>query len=100
MQLVDQKTMFLIGFIRFFEPKTLKTFILDTFASENTVKLMFFAFLDFGGWGWLEVNNLAFCRGSGRFRKLREAGRKHFHLSWYSSEPVVTSYDQIKPTSN
>ena len=44
MQLVDEKTMFLIGFIMFFEPKTLKTFILDTFPSENTIKLMFFDF--------------------------------------------------------
>ena len=35
-----------------------------------------------------------FSRGSGRFRELREAGRKHFHLSWYLSVPVVTSYDQ------
>ena len=37
---------------------------------------------------------LAFSRGSGGFRELREAGRKHFHLSWYLSVPVVTSYDQ------
>ena len=26
---------------------------------------------------------LAFPRGPGGFRKVREAGRKHFHLSWY-----------------
>ena len=37
---------------------------------------------------------LAFSRGSGGFRELREAGRKHFHLSWYLSVPVVTIYDQ------
>ena len=37
---------------------------------------------------------LAFSGGSGGFRELREAGRKHFHLSWYLSVPVVTSYDQ------
>ena len=36
----------------------------------------------------------AFSRGSGGFRELREAGRKHFHLSWYLSVPVVTSYGQ------
>ena len=64
MQLVHQKTVLLNSFITFFEPKTLKTFILDTFASENTIKLMFFAFLDFGGWGWLEVNHLYKLSGS------------------------------------
>ena len=37
---------------------------------------------------------LAFSRGSGMFRELREAGRKHFHLSWYLSVPVVRSYGQ------
>ena len=37
---------------------------------------------------------LAFSRCSGGFRKLPEAGRKNFHLSWYLSVPVVTSYDQ------
>ena len=37
---------------------------------------------------------LAFYRGPGRFRKLWEACRKHFHLSWYLSDPVVTSYGQ------
>ena len=42
------------------------------------------------------LNNrfLAFSRGPGGFREVREAGRKHFHLSWYLSVPVVTSYDQ------
>ena len=84
MQLFDQQIKFLTSFIRFFESKTLKTLILDTFASEyaiklmlfaffdlemlktfslrtfaieNTIKLMFFAFWEFGGWGMLEVNN-------------------------------------------
>ena len=38
---------------------------------------------------------LAFSRGSGGFRELREAGRKHFHLSWYLSVSVVTSYGQM-----
>ena len=37
---------------------------------------------------------LAFSRGPGGFRELREAGRIHFHLSWYLSDDVVTSYDQ------
>ena len=37
---------------------------------------------------------LAFSRGSGGFRELREAGRKHFHLSWYLVVPGVTSYGQ------
>ena len=36
----------------------------------------------------------AFSRGYGGFRELREAGRKHFHLSWYLKVPVVTSYGQ------
>ena len=40
MQLTDQKTNFLVGFIRFFEPKTPRTFILDRFLSENAIKLM------------------------------------------------------------
>ena len=30
----------------------------------------------------------------GGFRKLREAYRIRFHLPWYPSDPVVTSYDQ------
>ena len=37
---------------------------------------------------------LAFSRRPGGFRELREAGRKHFHLSWYLSVPVVTGYGQ------
>ena len=36
----------------------------------------------------------AFSRGYGGFRELREAGRKHFHLSWYLLVPVVRSYGQ------
>ena len=40
----------------------LKTIVLDTFANEYAVKLMFFAFWVFGGWGSLEVSNLlVFC---------------------------------------
>ena len=42
---------------------------------------------------------LAFSQGPGGFGELREAGRKHFHLSWYLSVSVVTSYDQ-KPKGN
>ena len=44
MQLTDQKTMILTSFIRFFASTTLKTFILDRFLNENTIKLI-------GGWG-------------------------------------------------
>ena len=40
---------------------------------------------------------LDFSRGLGGFRGLREAYRNHFHLSWYLSVPVVTSYSQ-KPS--
>ena len=42
----------------------------------------------------LKLRCSAFSRGYGGFRELREAGRKHFHLSWYMSVSVVTSYDQ------
>ena len=35
---------------------------------------------------------LSFSKGSGGFRELREAGRNHFHLSWYLSDAVVTRY--------
>jgi len=31
-------------------------------------------------------------QGPGGFREFREAGRNHFHLSWYLSDAVVTSY--------
>ena len=42
----------------------------------------------------LKLRFLAFSRGSGGFRELREAGRKYFHLSWYLLVSVVTSYGQ------
>ena len=42
----------------------------------------------------LKLRILAFSRGYGGFRELREAGRKHFHLSWYPLVPGVMSYDQ------
>ena len=42
----------------------------------------------------LKLRFLAFVEGPGGFRELREAGRNHFHLSWYLSVAVVTSYDQ------
>ena len=45
----------------------------------------------------LKLRFLFFSRGPGGFRELREAGRNHFHLSWYLSVPVVTSYGQ-KPS--
>ena len=35
---------------------------------------------------------LAFPGGPGGFRELREAGRNHFHLSWYLLVPGITSY--------
>ena len=37
---------------------------------------------------------MAFPGGPGRFRKVREAGRNHFHLSWYLIVPGITSYGQ------
>ena len=42
----------------------------------------------------LKLRFLAFVEGPGGFREVREAGRNHFHLSWYLSVSVVTSYDQ------
>jgi len=40
-------------------------------------------------------NRFLFCsRGPGGFRKVLEAARSHFHLSWYLSDAVVTSYGQ------
>ena len=42
----------------------------------------------------LKLRFLAFPQGPGGFRKVRGAGRNHFHLSWYLSVSVVTSYDQ------
>ena len=44
----------------------------------------------------LKLSCLAFSEGPGGFRELREAGRNHFHLSWYLSVAVVTSYDLIR----
>ena len=37
---------------------------------------------------------LAFREGPGGFREVREAGRNHFHLSWYLILPGITSYDK------
>ena len=42
----------------------------------------------------LKLRFLALNEGPGGFRKVREAGRNHFHLSWYLAVPGVTSYDQ------
>ena len=42
----------------------------------------------------LKVTFLAFPGGPGQFRKVREADRNHFHLSWYLQVPGITSYDQ------
>ena len=48
----------------------------------------------------LKLRFLAFPEGPGGFRELREAGRNHFHLSWYLSVPGITSYDQEPYTKN
>ena len=42
----------------------------------------------------LKLRFLALSEGPGGFRELREAGRNHFHLSWYLLVPGVTSYGQ------
>ena len=42
----------------------------------------------------LKLDFLAFPQGPGGFREVREAGRNHFHLSWYLLVSGVTSYDQ------
>ena len=42
---------------------------------------------------------LAVSQGPGGFRKVREAYRIHFHLSWYLSDSLVKSSDQ-KPWGN
>ena len=42
----------------------------------------------------LKLRFLAFPGGPGGFRELREAGRNHFHLSWYLLVPGITSYGQ------
>ena len=34
----------------------------------------------------------SFSGGPGGFGELREAGRNHFHLSWYLLVPGITSY--------
>ena len=44
--------------------------------------------------GVLKRRFLGFPEGPGGFRKVREAGRNHFHLSWYLLVPGVTSYGQ------
>jgi hypothetical protein len=47
----------------------------------------------FGIWVfWIEKKGLTLELRFLGFRELREAGRNHFHLSWYLSVPVVTSY--------
>ena len=42
----------------------------------------------------LKLRFLAFTEGPGGFREVREAGRIHFHLSWYLLVPGITSYGQ------
>ena len=55
--------------------KELKGIFPKTYIKIRVLKLRFWAFSD----------------GPGGFRELREAGRNHFHLSWYLSDAVVTS---------
>ena len=45
----------------------------------------------------LKLGFLAFSGGPGGFRELREAGRNHFHLSWYLIVPGIKSYGQNLP---
>ena len=40
----------------------------------------------------------AFFQGPGGFREVREAGRNHFHLSWYLSDAAVTSHKVFRYT--
>ena len=47
----------------------------------------------------LKLRFVVFPRGPGGVGELREAGRNHFHLSWYLLVSVVTSYGQ-KPWGN
>ena len=42
----------------------------------------------------LKLRFLAFPGGPGGFREVREAGRNHFHLSWYLLVSGITSYGQ------
>ena len=42
----------------------------------------------------LKLRFLAFTGGPGGFRELQEAGRNHFHLSWYLLVPGITSHVQ------
>ena len=42
----------------------------------------------------LKLRFVAFPRGPGGFRELREAYRNHFLLSWYLIVPGITSYGQ------
>ena len=48
----------------------------------------------------LKLRFLAFTEGPGGFRELREAGRNHFHLSWYLLVPGVMSCDQKRSAAN
>ena len=47
----------------------------------------------------LKLRFLAFPGGPGGFRELREAGRNHFHLSWYLSDSVVAEINRLHFTS-
>ena len=48
----------------------------------------------------LKLRFLVFSEGPGGFREVREAGRNHFHLSWYLLVTGVTSYDQKRSAAN
>ena len=43
----------------------------------------------------LKLKFLAVPRGPGGFGEVREAGRNHFHLSWYISVPGITLWPKI-----
>ena len=61
-------------------------------------KEIIYSFLFYSGQFRVEkLRFLAFPGGPGGFRELREAGRNHFHLSWYLLVPGITSYSQ-KPS--
>ena len=63
----------------------------STIQIKITQKLCFIVSVEFRV---LKLRFLALLGGPGGFRELREAGRNHFHLSWYLSVPGLTSYDQ------
>ena len=98
MQLFNQKTQFLNSFIRFFESKTLKTLILDTFASENVIQLLLFAFLDFA-----IAYRYSFCTSQSHQSNVAEATRwgvgyelvQRSATRWVELLPLICRHLQI-----